>query len=352
MSAVKMNAAATGATHPPMGGMGTLRNEPLAASPQLQAASRNSPPVRFGSQGKGVAILQQVLMDLGIPLPLSTANGTKAPDGIYGVETAAAVALFQSSHGLPADSVAGAMTLTELDRVISTGWFGQRLDLLAGLAYDWEQVLRDGRLLFAFPEHASDFRAVSAMMNETLSRYGRKPRAGGSGIQPVGLILEQKIKPAANALVLELALLLFGAAALVLLTMQALPKPGALRLPRFPRLSDLMPRAGDAAENAAAGAAAVSVIVLAKAAIARADSLRDGLNRCLQEKKPNAPDCAEAVKRALELLATVKARASVLIQRKEANPRNPLITEKEAFEKIKKEMEEAVEAASKCLGCG
>ncbi len=52
----------------------------------IQKASRNSPPLRFGDKGNGVAMIQSGLIDLGYKLPDSTIK-TGRPDGKYGGET-------------------------------------------------------------------------------------------------------------------------------------------------------------------------------------------------------------------------------------------------------------------------
>lgn len=66
------------------------------------------PPLLRGSKGSGVAIMQDLLADLGFALPKTFARGVA--DGIFGSETEAAVKAFQARNGLKVDGVAGAMT--------------------------------------------------------------------------------------------------------------------------------------------------------------------------------------------------------------------------------------------------
>ena len=86
---------------------------------RLQAAARNSPPLRKGETGEAVAILQRALVDLGFAMPLSTNQQTTLPDGIYGSETALTVREFQTRQALQQDGVAGRETLTRLDQLFT-----------------------------------------------------------------------------------------------------------------------------------------------------------------------------------------------------------------------------------------
>jgi murein L,D-transpeptidase YcbB/YkuD len=90
-----------------------LKSRHFAGNAQLQKAAENSPPLRQGATGDGVAVVQQALLEVGITMPISIASGR--PDGIYGDETAAAVRKFQRQVGLLADGIAGRQTLLRLD---------------------------------------------------------------------------------------------------------------------------------------------------------------------------------------------------------------------------------------------
>jgi hypothetical protein len=96
-----------------------LTSKRLSGSAQLQRASQNDPPLKSGSSGEGVAILQRALISLGFEMPISTANDTKEADGIFGNETRSALAGFQSKFGLTADGVAGRQTLARLDELFN-----------------------------------------------------------------------------------------------------------------------------------------------------------------------------------------------------------------------------------------
>lgn len=96
-----------------------LTSPRFAANARLQAAATNSPPMRQGETGEAVQILQQALLDLGFPMPVSTATGTKPPDGKYGNETGKVVRNFQTQHGLQTDGIAGRETLGLLDELLA-----------------------------------------------------------------------------------------------------------------------------------------------------------------------------------------------------------------------------------------
>ena len=68
----------------------------FSSEPDIVRASTNSPPLRRGSQGDGVHVLQLALIDLGFAMPISTKNGTSLPDGIFGAETQKAARLTYS----------------------------------------------------------------------------------------------------------------------------------------------------------------------------------------------------------------------------------------------------------------
>jgi peptidoglycan hydrolase-like protein with peptidoglycan-binding domain len=93
----------------------SLKSNHFASNAQLERASRNSPPLIQGSAGDGVKLLQQALLDLGFSMPVTTGNGSKSPDGIYGPETFSAVRQFQAQMGLTLDGIAGRETVQSLD---------------------------------------------------------------------------------------------------------------------------------------------------------------------------------------------------------------------------------------------
>ena len=84
----------------------------------LVSAEQNSPPLRRGSQGEGIRLIQQALIDLGLPMPISTSR-YGSPDGIYGNETVSKVRQFQLAHPpLSKDGVVGGNTMRKLDRLL------------------------------------------------------------------------------------------------------------------------------------------------------------------------------------------------------------------------------------------
>ncbi len=93
-----------------------LRSDRFRNDSRLQAAANNRPPIRQGERGRAVQTLQQALIDLSFPMPISTRRyGT--PDGIYGAETAATVRRFQLKYGLTVDGVVGRNTMSRLDQL-------------------------------------------------------------------------------------------------------------------------------------------------------------------------------------------------------------------------------------------
>ena len=73
--------------------------------------------MQFGSRGAGVAAVQQGLIDLGFPMPLSTRR-FGVPDGVFGNETASAVRTFQTRNSLSPDADVGRNTMTKLDTLL------------------------------------------------------------------------------------------------------------------------------------------------------------------------------------------------------------------------------------------
>lgn len=97
----------------------TLNNPRFSSDRDIVAASKNSPPMKNGAKGEGVAILQQALLDLAFQMPKSTRARGGLPDGLYGEETEKAVRAFQRSSGLREDGIAGRETLQRLEAAIN-----------------------------------------------------------------------------------------------------------------------------------------------------------------------------------------------------------------------------------------
>jgi peptidoglycan hydrolase-like protein with peptidoglycan-binding domain len=92
----------------------TLVSERFSRNSRLQAAARNTPPLKKNEPDReAVALVQQALVDIGFSMPISMARGK--PDGIYGDETVNTVAKFQTQQALQRDGQAGRDTLHRLD---------------------------------------------------------------------------------------------------------------------------------------------------------------------------------------------------------------------------------------------
>lgn len=97
----------------------TLQCARFSSEPDIVRASTNSPPLRQGSRGDGVRVLQFAFIDLGFAMPISTDKGAGLPDGIFGAETLKTVMAFQRANGLVVDGVVGARTMERLDKIIA-----------------------------------------------------------------------------------------------------------------------------------------------------------------------------------------------------------------------------------------
>src|SRR4029450_9949808 len=97
----------------------------FSSEPDIVRASTNSPPLRRGSHGDGVHVLQLALIDLGFAVPVSTKHGPRPPDGVFGAETQKTVMAFQKANGLVVDGVVGAHTIERLDKACAVQSAGQ-----------------------------------------------------------------------------------------------------------------------------------------------------------------------------------------------------------------------------------
>jgi peptidoglycan hydrolase-like protein with peptidoglycan-binding domain len=96
-----------------------LKSTRFASNQRLQQAAKNSPPIRRGSSGQHVALVQQAFIDLGLGMAISTKKSGKA-DGVFGGETESRVWQFQALTGLSRDGVIGRETLEKLDELLPT----------------------------------------------------------------------------------------------------------------------------------------------------------------------------------------------------------------------------------------
>src|SRR4051794_33453546 len=83
-----------------------LRSAAFRGNHRLERAAANSPPLRPGERGHGVALLQAALMTLKFRLPLSTKK-SGPPDGVSGPKPRTAVRAFRPAQKLRADGEAG-----------------------------------------------------------------------------------------------------------------------------------------------------------------------------------------------------------------------------------------------------
>ena len=101
----------------------------FARDERLQRASDNNPPMKFGEQGEPVATVQRALIDLGFAMPVTTAGGTKLPDGIFGSETAQVVRAFQRQNALMVDGIVGRETMGKLEQLTAVLTLGKKAQL-------------------------------------------------------------------------------------------------------------------------------------------------------------------------------------------------------------------------------
>jgi peptidoglycan hydrolase-like protein with peptidoglycan-binding domain len=104
--------------------------------------------MKQGERGEPVATVQRALVDLGFWMPVTTANDTKLPDGIFGPETAQVVRKFQQLNGLDADGIVGRHTLAKLEELTTAQTATDRAQLIAanrmpfGFAHTIHRTLR------------------------------------------------------------------------------------------------------------------------------------------------------------------------------------------------------------------
>jgi peptidoglycan hydrolase-like protein with peptidoglycan-binding domain len=94
-----------------------MRARRINAHDQLVKASSNTPSLKRGASGAGVAELQRILRDFDFQLPISFSSGQA--DGVFGAETEAVVREFQRLTKLMADGIVGAKTMQRIDEVIA-----------------------------------------------------------------------------------------------------------------------------------------------------------------------------------------------------------------------------------------
>ncbi len=90
----------------------------FAFDARLQQVSENNPTMKRGETGDPVASVQSALVDLGYKMPVTTNNGRRQPDGIFGAETESVVRQYQRTENLGADGIVGRFTLASLDEAM------------------------------------------------------------------------------------------------------------------------------------------------------------------------------------------------------------------------------------------
>ena len=98
-----------------------MRTRRLGSDQQLQKAAANVSLLSIGSNGSGVAQVQDLLASIGFKLPRSMKK--KGADGKFGPETQAAVMEFQRRNGLKADGIVGPKTIDKLEQTIEANPF-------------------------------------------------------------------------------------------------------------------------------------------------------------------------------------------------------------------------------------
>lgn len=82
----------------------------------LQVAATNKAPLMAGQTNSGVAVVQDLLRDLGYTFKVSFKN--RKADGIFGAETKRNIEAFQRDHSLKPDGIVGKLTLEKLDEIV------------------------------------------------------------------------------------------------------------------------------------------------------------------------------------------------------------------------------------------
>jgi peptidoglycan hydrolase-like protein with peptidoglycan-binding domain len=93
-----------------------MRSHRFSKELQLLQVERGAAPLKNGSRGQGVAMVQIVLRYLGYEMPRSFKN--RKPDGDFGPETEHAVKRFQQEHRLVSDGIIGKLTMAKLDGLL------------------------------------------------------------------------------------------------------------------------------------------------------------------------------------------------------------------------------------------
>lgn len=308
-------------------------------------------------------------------MPRSFYPATGKPDGHYGEETVKTVWKFQASQRLPTDGQAGKDTLTCLDTIISTGWFGRLLEIGGVIAYELDRNLLRIPTPSIYGSDLAALRRECDQLRQILQRYGRRPaprseiifaamkkRPGDPGVNPVLGGAITATDPATGAL--QLLIVGLAAAAIAIAGQSVSNQPTPIPAPT-PAPSPSPTLSGGAVTSAVASL----LLVVAKLAIseiqttiekARAD--RDDVNKCWDRRGPAKPDQKEANSLRAPCLGNKQAfdeafrklvdRGTNLIGMLRANPRNEHNqTLADAFKGLKKDLDKALGELKNCLKC-
>jgi hypothetical protein len=168
----------------------------VRASAAQQAVAQDADPLRLGSRGEAVGILQHRLDRLDQRGP----DGERIPQtSLYGPETEHAVRQFQTMRGLPATGIADHDTREAVNRALAAQ--RERAEVSrADLDNPVRSSGREAPLSREVPEPVAEARIVSAALAPYRSRQdetGREPEpVARSAVQPVMAAAEARPDPA------------------------------------------------------------------------------------------------------------------------------------------------------------
>jgi hypothetical protein len=330
----------------------------------LEAAAINKPPIEKGCTGKGVEALQEALQDLGYDLPVSTGNGTKRPDGIFGKETDAAVRAFQADQKLAVDGDVGKDTMHALDEecvyndlrpalhygsmideAITVGWTRPQRMKRIGSGYVPSLLHLSRQLHLALIDKLPE-----SKREEARREWNRKFLFGGAHrviLEPSKFRLEvlAEIK-GANTVVVSPSPAAAVAMIAALVLAAVLRNPSARKWPRWP--STAAPPAPTLDPRLWFLAFALTSLTAAavQASIRRN---RDAIDRCREDNAHRISGCTDAIEKFAEATGELQ-KCATLAQHSGGQFRFPGFVRRAA--KALDEYNEALKALAKCLACG
>ena len=333
----------------------------------LEAAAINKPPIEKGCTGKGVEALQEALQDLGYDLPVSTASGTKRPDGIFGKETDGAVRAFQADQKLAVDGDVGKDTMHALDEECVYNdlrpalHYGSMID--EAITVGWnrpERMKRIGSghvpslLLLSQKLHLTLIDKLPESKREEARReWNRKYLFGGDH----RVILERgKVRRVedfaeikrANTMVLGLGASPAAAVAMIaaLLLSVVIQHPKARKWPKWP--STAAPPAPTLDPRLWFLAFALTSLT---AAAVQASIRRNGdaIRQCREDNEHRVSGCTEAIDKFTKATGELQ-KCATLAQHSGGQLRFPGFPRRAA--KALDEYNEALKELAKCLACG